>query len=122
MAEGTVRYRDVLGRHDFRLLATAFLIDQIGGWAYNVVLIVWVFDRTHSPTWIAATTASGWVPRMLVSPYAGVLADRYERTTVMLASSLSSFVAMIGVALVVARNGPPALALVFAALTICFAA
>src|SRR5690242_8085878 len=66
------RYRDALRHRDFRRLAVAFLIDQIGGWAYNVVLIVWVFDRTHSPSWVAATTASGWVPRLLWSAYAGV--------------------------------------------------
>jgi len=114
------RYRDVLRGRDFRFLVAAFVIDQVGGWAYNVVLIVWVFDRTHSPTWIAAATASGWVPRLLCSPYAGVLADRYERTKVMLASSLLSFVSMTAVALVVARNGPPALALAFGALSICF--
>lgn len=120
MAEGTARYRDVLRVRDFRRLVTAFLIDQVGGWAYNVVLIVWVFDKTHSPTWIAITTASGWVPRALCSPYAGVLADRYERTKVMLWSSLLSFLAMTGVALVVAGDGPPALALVFGALSICF--
>lgn len=121
MADGATRYRDVLRHRDLRLILTAFLIDQVGGWAYNVVLIVWAFDRTHSPTWIALATASGWVPRLLVSPYAGVLADRYERTNVMLASSLSSFLAMTGVALVVAANGPPALALALGALTICFA-
>jgi MFS family permease len=120
MAEGTTRYRDVLRIRDFRLLVIAFLVDQIGGWAYSVVVIVWVFDKTHSPTWIAITTASSWVPRAICSPYAGVLADRYERTTVMLWSSLLSFVAMIGVALVVAGDGPPALALVFGGLSICF--
>src|SRR3954469_14129419 len=121
MADGaTTRYRDVLRVRDFRLLVIAFLIDQIGGWAYSVVVIVWVFDQTHSPTWIAITTASSWVPRAICSPYAGVLADRYERTKVMLWSSLLSFVAMIGVALVVAGDGPPALALAFGGLSICF--
>lgn len=112
----SARYRDVLRHHDFRRLAVAFLVDQVGSWAYNVVLIVWVFDRTHSPTWIAAATASGWVPRLIWSAYAGVLADRYERTAVMLASALLSFTAMTGVALVVAGNGPPAAALALGAL------
>jgi CRP-like cAMP-binding protein len=121
MADGSARYRDVLRIRDFRLLVFAFLVDQVGSWAYNVVLIVWVFDRTHSPTWIAAATASGWIPRLVWSAYAGVLADRYERTSVMLASSLSSFVAMIGVALVVAANGPPALALLLGAIACSFA-
>jgi MFS family permease len=109
-------------RHrDFRLLIAAFLIDQVGSWASNVVLIVWVFDRTHSPTWIAATTAAGWVPRLVFSVYAGVLADRHERTTVMLSSALLSFVAMAGLATVVASNGPVILALALAAVAATFA-
>jgi len=121
VAPAASRYRDALRHRDFRRLAAAFLIDQIGGWAYNVVLIVWVFDRTHSPGWVAATTASGWVPRLVWSAYAGVLADRYERTTVMLVSSLTSFVAMLGVALMVAANGPTAAALLLAAVAASFA-
>jgi MFS family permease len=116
------RLRDAMRHRDFRRLVAAFLVDQIGSWAYNVVLIVWVFDRTHSATWISATTAAGWVPRLLFSAYAGVLADRYERTTVMLYSALLSFVAMTGVALVVASTGPVALALVFSAIAASFAA
>jgi MFS family permease len=109
-------------RHrDFRLLTSAFVVDQGGSWAYNVVLIVWVFDRTHSPTWISATTAAGWVPRLLFSAYAGVLADRYERTTVMLYSALLSFVAMVGVALVVIKDGPVVLALLLSAAAASFA-
>lgn len=121
MADGSARYRDVLRVRDFRVLVLAFLVDQVGSWAYNVVLIVWVFDRTHSPTWIAAATASGWIPRLLCSAYAGVLADRYERTRVMLTSALSSFVAMIAVALVVAKNGPPIVALAFGAIACALA-
>ena len=121
MATAGSRYRDAFRHRDFRRLTVAFLIDQIGGWAYNVVLIVWVFDRTHSPGWVAATTASGWVPRLLWSAYAGVLADRYERTTVMLVSSMASFVAMVAVALTVAANGPTAAALALAAVAASFA-
>jgi CRP-like cAMP-binding protein/predicted MFS family arabinose efflux permease len=77
------------------------------------VLVVWVFDRTHSPTWIAVTSAASWVPRAVFSTYAGVLADRYERTLVMLTSALLAFAATIGVTMVVAANGPVVAALVF---------
>ena len=41
-------YRDALRHRDFATMLTAFLIDQIGSWAYNVVLIVYVYDRTGS--------------------------------------------------------------------------
>jgi CRP-like cAMP-binding protein/predicted MFS family arabinose efflux permease len=117
---GTGQYREVWKHRDFRLLTWAFLVDEIGSWAYNVVLIVWVFDKTGSPTWVAATTAASWAPRMLFSPYAGVLADRYERTRVMLGSSLLSAAAMVGVTVVIATDAPVVLALVFSGITTAF--
>jgi MFS family permease len=110
-------YRDALRHRDFRAMLTAFLIDQIGSWAYNVVLIVYVYDRTGSTAWIAATTAAGWIPRILFSTYAGVLADRFERTRTLLVSALLGLVLMAAVALVVATDGPIAVVLVLAAAT-----
>jgi MFS family permease len=99
------------------MMLTAFLIDQIGSWAYNVVLIVYVYDRTGSATWVAATTAAGWVPRILFSTYAGVLADRFERTRTLLVSALLALVLMAAIAFVVATGGPIPLLLVLAAAT-----
>ena len=110
-------YRAALRHRDFAMMLTAFLIDQIGSWAYNVVLIVWVYDRTGSTAWIAATTAAGWIPRILCSPYAGVLADRFERTRTLLVSALLGLVLMAGVALVMATGGPVAVVLILAAAT-----
>jgi CRP-like cAMP-binding protein/predicted MFS family arabinose efflux permease len=109
---GTGRYRDLLRRNrDFRVLTGAFLVDSIGGWACSIVLIVWVFDQTHSPTWVAATTAAGWLPRAVFSTYAGVLADRYERTQVMLVSAMLAFLSTAALTVVVAASGPVVLAL-----------
>jgi CRP-like cAMP-binding protein len=117
VADQRARYRDALRHRDFRLLTSSFIVDQVGSWAYNVVLIVWVFDKTHSPGWISATTAAGWLPRALFSPYAGVLADRYERSKVMLTSALACFVSMTALALVVAKNGPVLVTLALSACT-----
>jgi MFS family permease len=111
------RYRDALRHRDFRVMLTAFGIDQIGSWAYNVVLIVYIYDRTGSTAWIAATTAAGWIPRILFSGYAGVLADRFERTRTLLVSALLALVLMAAIALVVATDGPIILVLVLAAAT-----
>ncbi len=113
----TGSYRDALRYRDFRMMLTAFLIDQIGSWAYNVVLIVYVYDRTGSATWIAVTTAAGWVPRILFSGYAGVLADRFERTRTLLVSALVALLLMAAIAFVVATGGPILLLLVLAAAT-----
>lgn len=121
MAAGSVgRYRDVLRIGDFRRLMTAFLVDAVGGWAYTVVLVVYVFDRTHSTNWIVATTAAGWVPRLLFSAYAGVLADRYERTRLMSLSYLASFLSMSVAAVLVAHDAPIPLILAMSFVTASF--
>jgi hypothetical protein len=107
MAAGKAgRYQDILRRRDFRLLMSAFLSDAIGGWAYSVVLIVYVFDRTHSTNWIVATTAAGWLPRLLFSTYAGVLADRFDRARLMARSYLLSFVSMAAATVFVITDAP----------------
>jgi predicted MFS family arabinose efflux permease len=116
-AQSAGRYRDALRHRDLSMMLAAFLIDQIGSWAYNVVLIVYVYDRTGSATWIAATTAAGWIPRILCSACAGVLADRFERTRTLLVSALLGLGLMAAIAVVVAVNGPLVLLLALAAAT-----
>ena len=71
-------------------LVPSYVVDALGGWAYSVVLAVYVWDRTHSTQWLAAMASAGWLTSLLVGGYAGVLADRYERTRVMIVSALSS--------------------------------
>jgi len=100
------RYRDALRHRDLRLLFAAFLVDDIGSWSYIVVISVYIFDRTHSTQWLAANAACRWGPSLLLASYGGVLADRYQRTTVMLISALASAVLMTGMAVAVASDAP----------------
>lgn len=113
----TNRYRDVLRHRDFRLLVVSFLIDQIGSWSYTVVIVVEVFDRTHSTFYVAALSGCRWITGLLVSGYAGVLADRIERTRVMLGSAVASAIAMAGIAVVVGLHAPVWLLLVLTFVT-----
>ncbi len=100
-----------------RLLIAAFLVDQVGSWSYAVVLSVYVFDRTHSAQWLAALGICRWGPGLLLAGYGGVIADRYQRTTVMIVSSLASAVLMTGMAVSVAADAPVALLLGIVALS-----
>ena len=77
------RYRDALRHRDMRLLVGTFLVDQVGSWSFFVVISVYIFDRTHSTQWLAATGVCRWAPGLLLASYGGVIADRYQRTTVM---------------------------------------
>jgi CRP-like cAMP-binding protein/predicted MFS family arabinose efflux permease len=109
------RFRDALKSRDLRLLTASFVIDGLGSWAYVTVIIVYVFERTGSTSWIALVTASRWIPALLTASYGGVLADRYERTRLMITSALLSFTAMAGIALVVAVDGPLVIILLLSA-------
>src|ERR1700684_648256 len=100
------RYRDALRHRDLRLLMTAFLTDQIGSWSYLIVISVYVFDRTHSTQWLAVLAVCRWGPSLLLTGYGGVLADRYQRVTVMVVSALASAVLMAGGRAAARARGP----------------
>lgn len=110
-------YRSVLGERDLRLLFGGLLISATGSWAYNVALLAFVFERTHSLGWVGAAGVARLVPQLLLSVYGGVLAERAERIRLMVGSDLLCAVWQGGIAAVAAAQGPPALALALAALT-----
>ena len=111
------RYRDALRHRDLRVLIAAFLVDQVGSWSYLVVISVYVFDQTHSTLWLSALAVCRWAPGLLLASYGGVLADRYERVTVLVVSALASAVLMTGMAVVVATGAPVGFVLALAALS-----
>ena len=88
-----------------------------GSWSYVVVISVYVFDRTHSTQWLAALGICRWGPGLLFASYGGVIADRYERVTVLVVSSLASAVLMTGLAVAVATDAPVGLILAIVALS-----
>jgi MFS family permease len=111
------RYRDALRHRDLRLLVASFFVDQVGSWSYVVVISVYVFDRTHSTQWLAALGICRWGPGLLLASYGGVLADRYQRVTVLIVSSLASAALMAGMAVAVAADAPVGLVLALTALS-----
>jgi hypothetical protein len=111
------RYRSALGRPDLRRLLGALLLSATGSWAYNVAMLAFVFERTHSLHWVAAAGLARFVPQLLLSTYAGVIAERTERVRLLVGSDLLSAVFQAGLAAVAATGGPPSAALGLAALT-----
>jgi MFS family permease len=110
-------YRSALATRDLRLLFSGLIISATGSWAYNVALLAFVFNRTHSLGWVGAAGLGRFVPALLLSTYAGVIAERTERIRLLIGSDLLSAVWQIALALTAAANGPAALAIALAALT-----
>jgi MFS family permease len=110
-------FRAALAHRDYRWLLTGLVVSTIGSWAYNVALIVFIYDQTGSTTWLAAASLARFVPALLFSPYGGVLAERIERRSLMIWLDVISTAIMIGLALVSGIEGPVAIALVLAGIS-----
>ena len=108
-------YRSALQKRDFRLLAIALTQSAMGDWAYNVALVVWVYDRTHSAGWVSAATLGRMVPRLIACPYGGVVAERFERVRLMLTADAVRAVLMAILAGAVAMNWPVTVVIAIAA-------
>ena len=98
-----------------RRVLAALAVSQLGDWLYNLALLAFVYDRTHSVTWTAATTAARALPMVLLGPLGGVLADRYDRRRLMIASDVVRAGTMVLLAVVAAAGLPVVLAPVLAA-------
>jgi MFS family permease len=105
-----------------RRLLAALAVSQIGDWLYNLALLAFVYDRTHSVTWTAVTTAARVLPIVLLGPFGGVLADRYDRRWLMIASDVVRVAAMALLAAVAVAGLPVLFAPVLAALSTAAAA
>ena len=123
MTVGQGRYRvtsptrSVLRRRDFRLYLLSFTASRLGDFLYLVALVAYVFDRTGSATWVAAATLSRFVPYTVLSPPAGVVADRFERHRVMAVSDAVQLAAMVALTVTAAVSGPALLVVVLSALS-----
>ena len=88
-----------LRHRDFRLLMGATAVSVACSWAYNVALTVWIFEETGSAAWVGAATIGRFLPALLFSAYAGVIAERFERVRLMVILDLDSAVVMLVLAL-----------------------
>ena len=117
LAEWLAGYRSALTSRDLRLLLGGLLVSSTGSWAYNVALLAYVFERTHSVGWVGAAGAARFVTALILSPYGGVVAERTERIRLMCCSDLGCAVWQAGAAVTAAAAGPVVVVLALAALT-----
>jgi MFS family permease len=109
--------RAALAHRDYRYLVAASSISQTGDWLYNVALLVWVYDTTGSAGWVAIVTIARLVPYVVVGPFGGLLADTYDRRTLLIASDVARAALMFGLAATTSADAPVAVAAVLAFVT-----
>jgi CRP-like cAMP-binding protein/predicted MFS family arabinose efflux permease len=103
--------RAAFAHRDFRYLAASLTVSQVGDWLYGVALVVYVFDQTGSPAWVAASAILRLAPYVLFGAIGGAIADRYDRRAVMIATDLARAACMAGLTAVALADAPAWLAL-----------
>src|SRR3954447_1204381 len=106
---------------NMRYLFGAYVIDDTASWGYSVVLAAYAYERSGSTGWIAVIACTRWIVGLAVSGYAGVLADRYDRSRLIAVSGALCAVPMALLGVVVVSDGAlwllPALSAVDTALS-----
>jgi MFS family permease len=111
----TTPMRTALRIPAFRRLVLAFAASQAGDWLYNVALLAYVYERSHSMTWLGVTTAARVLPVVVLGPLGGVLADRHDRRRLMILADVVRAALMVALLAGAAAGWPVAVVPVLAA-------
>ncbi|MDG7009128.1 MAG: MFS transporter [Nitrososphaerota archaeon] len=97
-------YGALFRNRSFSYLWVGQLISQSGDAVFDVALLWLVLVTTGSTALVGLTQAAVLLPAVLVSPFAGVYADRTNRRTVMVVSSLFQGIVTLAVSLLYAAD------------------
>ncbi len=89
----------------FLLLWSGELVSSIGGGLTSFGLGVYIFQQTGSAASMALVTLLGFLPTLLLSVPAGVLADRYDRRLLMMIGDGCSALGIIYILVCMMRGG-----------------
>ena len=68
---------------NYRVYVTGNGISLIGWWLQRVAVGWLAWTLTHSGTWLGLVALADFLPALLLSPFAGVLADRHNRVLIL---------------------------------------
>jgi MFS family permease len=88
------------GNRNFRHLWLGQVVSQLGDWFDTIALYTLVLTLTGSGRAIGLVLVARFLPSFIVGPLSGVVADRFNRRTVMIASDLLRAVVVLGFLLV----------------------
>jgi len=94
------------------LYVTGALVSNLGTFMYNFAIGLYVLSLTGSGSTFAISILFGMVPRIILSPFAGVLADKFDRKKMTVCMDLLSGLLLIGV-YTVSRVTPLSLGIIY---------
>ncbi|GII96970.1 MFS transporter [Sinosporangium siamense] len=83
----------------------AELVSGVGSSITGFVLGVWVYQLTGSETQLALAMFCAFLPGMVVAPFAGAIADRFDRRTILIVSDTAAAVVTAVLGLLIYTGG-----------------
>ena len=99
-------YRDLLANRPLTRLLAGEFISGIGDWLYIVAIFVVIYRESGDAALVGLFGGLRLVPYILLSIPAGLVADRYERRLVLLASDIGRGTIMVLLTILIVVNGP----------------
>ncbi|MFN0073098.1 MAG: MFS transporter [Chloroflexota bacterium] len=91
---------------DFRLLWTGGLMTHISDWMDQVTLSWLVLEITGSPVLVGLLHGCRFLPLLVFGLWGGVLADRFDRKTLLIRTQMASLLVTLGLATVAFQESP----------------
>jgi MFS transporter, DHA3 family, macrolide efflux protein len=85
--------------HTFLLVWFGQMVSIIGSGLSSFALDVWIYQKTGSVTQFAIGFLFGSIPALLIIPFAGALADRWNRRYCMMISDCGAGMSMLAIAI-----------------------
>jgi MFS family permease len=101
-------FRGAWQHRRWRWLLASYAVSMAGDLLYTVALVVVLIEDTGSVEWVAAAGVLRVLVYVLLSPFAGAIADRFDRRRLMVGLDLARCTVMASVAVIVWADGPPA--------------
>src|SRR5258708_5220410 len=92
-------------RHrNFRLYFSGQSVSLVGTWVQQIALGWTIYQLTHSSLLLGLVSFAGQLPLFIVTPFAGVLVDRWNRHRTLIVTQTLSMFQALALALVVSTH------------------
>jgi len=106
LGDSAAAFGGVVRNPNLRRLELAWAWSIVGHWAYLVAVSVYAYDAGGEAA-VGLIFALRLLPAAFIAPFAGLLADRYRRERVLLATNLSRIALIAAAAVGVFLDAPP---------------
>ncbi|MFJ8527012.1 MFS transporter [Bacillus sp. NPDC094106] len=89
MSSQPITYRNLLKQNsDFTKLFYGQTLSVLGDWFHTIALLTLVYSVTQSSFMLALTFMSKSLPQLLLSPFIGVIVDRFSKKKIMIVTDI----------------------------------